>query len=57
MLDDDIMEEFKSRAEQVGGGYQTLINAALGEAIGSADEKPLTIAVLRQVLREEIHSS
>lgn len=57
MLDDDIIEEFKSRAEQAGTGYQTLINSALRQAIGSAGEKPLTVEVLRQVLREELHSS
>ena len=57
MLDDDIIEEFKSRAERAGSGYQTLINAALREAIGSAEEKPLTVAALRQVLREEMHSN
>lgn len=57
MLDDDIIEEFRSRAEQAGTGYQTLINAALREAVGSAGEKPLTIAALRQGLREELHST
>ena len=57
MLDDDIIEEFKSRAEQAGTGYQTLINSALRQAIGSAGEKPLTVEALRQVLREELHSS
>ena len=57
MLDDDIIEEFKSRAERAGGGYQTLINAALRKMIGSDDEKPLTVAALRQVLREEMHSN
>ena len=57
MLDDEIIEEFKSRAERAGTGYQTLINAALKEAIGASDEKPLTVAELRQVLREELHST
>ena len=57
MLDDEIIEEFKSRAEQAGTGYQTLINAALKEAIRAAAEKPLTVAELRQVLREELHST
>ena len=57
MLDDDIIAEFKSRAERAGSGYQTLINAALRKMIGSDDEKPLTVAELRQVLREEMHSN
>ncbi len=57
MLDDDIIEAFRVRAEDAGAGYQTLINAALREVIAVADdkEKPLTVAVLRRVLREELH--
>lgn len=30
-LDDSILDEFRSRAEQAGTGYQTLINEALNE--------------------------
>ena len=57
MLDDDIIEAFRARAEDAGAGYQTLINAALREALAAANdkEKPLTVAVLRRVLREELH--
>jgi uncharacterized protein (DUF4415 family) len=60
MLDDDLIEVFRERAEAQGTGYQTLINAALraavaGERRKSAQDKPLTIAVLRKVLREELH--
>ena len=29
MLDDDVIEAFRARAETTGQGYQTLINAAL----------------------------
>ncbi len=56
MLDDDIIEAFRARAENAGAGYQTLINATLREALGAASdkEKPLTAAVLRRVLREEL---
>ena len=56
MLDDDIIEAFRGRAEDAGAGYQTLINAALREALAAAGdkEKPLTVAVLRRVLREEL---
>jgi uncharacterized protein (DUF4415 family) len=28
-LDDEVLDEFRSRAERTGTGYQTLINAAL----------------------------
>jgi uncharacterized protein (DUF4415 family) len=57
MLDDDVLEAFRSRAEDSGTGYQTLINAALREAISGAKAKPLTVATLRRVLREELHAS
>lgn len=59
MLDDDIIEAFRVRAEDAGAGYQTLINAALREALATSNdkEKPLTVAALRRVLREELHAA
>ena len=59
MLDDDIIEAFRVRAESAGAGYQTLINSVLREAITVAKnkQKPLTIETLRRVLREELHAS
>ena len=60
MLDDDIIEFFRAEAEARGTGYQTMINTALRSALRaargkSADDRPLTVAVLRKVLREELH--
>ena len=62
MLDDDIIEFFRSRAESLGTGYQTMINAALRASIGEvkgkkAEDRPITVAVLRKILREELHTS
>ena len=62
MLDDDVIEHFRAQAEAEGVGYQTLINALLRKAVVStkklrADEKPLTVATLRRVLREELQAS
>ena len=62
MLDDDVIEHFRAQAEAEGIGYQTLINALLRRAVTSSkklksDEKPLTVATLRRVLREELHTS
>lgn len=59
MLDDDIIEAFRAKAEDAGAGYQTLINAALREVLATANdkEKPLTVAALRRVLREELHAA
>lgn len=59
MLDDDILEHFRARAEAEGSGYQTMINAALRAAVADGkarrgEERPLTVATLRKVLREEL---
>ena len=60
MLDDDVIEFFRAKAEARGTGYQTMINATLRATVTeeqgkSADERPVTVAVLRKVLREELH--
>ncbi len=62
MLDDDVIEHFRAQAEAEGVGYQTLINALLRKAVvgakkSSPEEKPLTVATLRRVLREELQAS
>ncbi len=62
MLDDDIIEYFRAKAEAEGTGYQTMINAVLRATLKesrskSQEDRPLTVAVLRKVLREELHTS
>lgn len=63
MLDEDVIEFFRTRAEAQGVGYQTMINAALRSVVAQAsvrkpkDDEPLTVAKLRQVLREELHGA
>ena len=62
MLDDDVIEHFRAQAEAEGIGYQTLINALLRKAVMSPrkskqEGKPLTVATLRRVLREELQTS
>jgi uncharacterized protein (DUF4415 family) len=59
MLDDDVIEFFRGKAESQGTGYQTMINAALRDCLDQSKgetpaEEPLTAAVLRRVLREEL---
>lgn len=54
-IDDDILAAFRTRAEQEGKGYQTLINAALRAAI-QPDAAPVTMETLRRVLREELRT-
>jgi BrnA antitoxin of type II toxin-antitoxin system len=60
MLDDDIIEFFRKEAEAKGTGYQTMINAVLRTLLvrsSTRDDQPLTVGVLRKVLREELHAS
>ncbi|HOM13856.1 MAG TPA: BrnA antitoxin family protein [Rubrivivax sp.] len=62
MLDDDILEHFRAKAEAEGIGYQTAINAALRVGLSkkrgkAEDDRPLTVAVLRKVLREELNET
>lgn len=54
-LDNDIVSEFKQRAEKTGKGYQTLINDTLRADLKDS-AAPLTVQTLRQVLREELAS-
>ena len=60
-LDEDLLDYFGALADASGGkaGYQTLINSALREAIAGAKnkQKPITVATLRRVLREELQAS
>lgn len=59
MLDNDVLEYFRKRADSLGTGYQTMINTALKGAVDHArnDEEPLTVAKLREVLRQELHAA
>lgn len=52
-LDDDILEWFRARAEEIEGvGYQALINRALRSYV--AGDLETLEEILRRVLREEL---
>ena len=53
MLDDDVIEAFRARADAEGRGYQTAINAALRAAL-DAGNAPVTVATLRRELRKAL---
>jgi hypothetical protein len=62
MLDDDVIEFFRKEAEARGMGYQTMINSALRALLPDRkatgrEEQPLTVSVLRKVLREELQAT
>jgi hypothetical protein len=52
-LDDDVLEWFRQRVDDAGGGnYQTLINEALRSFINQKQEALET--TLRRVIRDEL---
>ncbi len=53
MLDNDVLDAFRTRAEAEGRGYQTAINDALRHAIKD-DTAPVTVAALRRELRKAL---
>ena len=52
-IDDVILDQFRSRAEKAGSGYQTMMNDALKQFL-SESEQPVTEKTLRLVVREEL---
>jgi uncharacterized protein (DUF4415 family) len=52
-IDNDVIKEFRHRAEAAGYGYQTMINDALRQYIQKSD-KPLDESAIRRVIREEL---
>lgn len=56
MLDDDIIEAFRAKAEAAGRGYQSLLNRALRASLGGR-ESLLTAKLIRAILREELASA
>ncbi len=52
-LDNDLIEEFRARAEAAGHGYQTMINEALRQHLGKAP-RPIDEKTLREVIRDEL---
>jgi hypothetical protein len=53
-IDDAILGEFRARAEKTGSGYQTMMNDALRAYLADTDSQPITEALLRRVIREEL---
>lgn len=54
MLDNDILDAYRKRADKEGLGYQTLINKTLREHTGS---RPVDEKTLRKIIREELRGS
>lgn len=52
-LDNDVLDEFRERADSIGFGYQTMINEALREYLNKK-QGPVSEVILRKVVREEL---
>jgi uncharacterized protein (DUF4415 family) len=52
-IDNDVLEEFRDRADTKGRGYQTMINEALREYLNKTG-RPVDEKTLRRVIREEL---
>lgn len=52
-IDANVLAWFREQVK-AGGSYQTLINDTLRAAMKHAEEGPLTVRKLREVLREEL---
>ena len=53
MLDNDVLAAFRTRGDEEGTGYQTLINQALHEHV---EGKRIDEVSLRRIVREEIRA-
>lgn len=53
VLEDDVVEAFRAKAEAAGRGYQTLVNEALRVSLEEGD-RPLTAILIREIIREEL---
>lgn len=51
-IDDTILAEFRARAEEMGIGYQALMNQALQAYLNQSETKPLTEANPPLILAE-----
>lgn len=55
-LDNDIIEEFRSRSDSEGRGYQPMMNEALREYLGKGRQS-IDAKTLRKILREELRKT
>jgi uncharacterized protein (DUF4415 family) len=53
LLDDDVLEAFRKKAEESGRGYQTMINETLRLAL-DPESAPVTLRELKIILDERL---
>ncbi len=52
-LDDEVLEAFRRKGDELGRGYQTLINDVLRQSLATTP-KPVDAKTLRRIVREEL---
>lgn len=52
-LDDEVLEAFRRKGDELGRGYQTLINEVLRQSLTSSP-KPVDAKTIRRIVREEL---
>ena len=52
-IDNEVLEEFRTRADESGKGYQTMMNDALREYLGKSSHA-VDETTLGRILREEL---
>jgi uncharacterized protein (DUF4415 family) len=55
-IDDDVLEEFRERADAAGRGYQTMMNEALREYLGRSADR-VDADTIRRIVREELRKT
>jgi len=55
-LDDDILDAYRRKGDNIGRGYQTLINESLRQSI-SKKSTAIDAKTLRRILREELQKA
>lgn len=53
LIDNDILDDFRERADSMGRGYQTMINEALRTYLGKS-QRPIDAQTLRRIIRQEL---
>ena len=55
-LDDDILDAYRRKSDEIGRGYQTMINEALRQSIKNKSAV-VDAKTLRRILREELRKA
>ncbi|HWM29368.1 MAG TPA: BrnA antitoxin family protein [Woeseiaceae bacterium] len=54
-IDDDILEAYRKKGDELGRGYQTLINEALRESL--VKKAAVDARTIRRIVREELEKA